>query len=351
MPTENLALGRNRTLGFCIEGTAGIYTPADYNQAWGSPTLKGIGFLEATPGPNKELMIEPHMSGRPEMTDQDIVEGINNSTFTVKMKCPKENLAWFMLGFFGKVITVGSTFPYNHAFVPSLINGWPPSYKLEYREPLNTTDTRLQLQGCKVKSITFEFIQNSIVLITIEFVGGSWAKSATLGDAPTILIPSSENPFWTFADIKTTNTKLFYSTETIRGFSNIILKFENVFAEDVEDSYELGSAERMRLERSADRESIKLTGTLKRLLKDSYPFEWWSNLNTCEFYLELGLATGYYLYFSAYAKLLKRPIRSERGFGLIDETIEFESIYSIANGVSIDCEMQDNQATPATQGA
>jgi len=352
MPTENLALGRNRTLGFCIEGTADVYTPADYNQVWGEPTMKGIGFLEATPGPNKELMIEPHMSGRPEMTNQDIVEGINNSTFTLKMKCPKENLAWFILGFFGKITTTGTESPYTHTSIPSLTPGWPPSFKLEYREPLNTTDTRLQFRGNKVKSILFEFIQNSTVMVTIEFTGGSWAKDAALGIAPTILIPASGNPFWTFADIKGT-TFLQLGGTTLNGFNSIILKFENMLAEDIDDSYELGSAERIRLERSADRECIKLTGTFKRLLKDNNPFQWWNDLSTIFFQTDLSTTSpiAYGLTLNGYTKLLTRPIRTARGLGLIEETIEIQSIYSIPESTSIQCIISDTQATPATQGA
>jgi hypothetical protein len=344
MPTEDLAFGRNKTLGFCIEGTAGVYAPADYNQAFGTPTLKGIGFLEATPGPNTEMLIEPHMSGRPEMTDQDIVAGVNNSTFTVKMKCPKENLVWFILGFFGKITTSGVSSPYLHNFVPSLANGYPASFKLEYREPLNATETRLQLRGCKVKSMTFEFKANETAIVTIEFIGASWGKSGSLGTAPAILIPASTNPFWTFADIITADTKLTYSATSIVGFSSIVIKLENSFAEGVEDSYEGGSNERIRLERAADKECIRLTATLKRLLKDSYPFNWWSALNTCQFQISLSSISLYSLFFSSYGRLLSLPVRSPRGLGLIEETIEFQSFYSIADSASIVGTVQDTQS-------
>ena len=358
MPTEDLAFGRNQTVGFAIEGTAGVYAPADFNQAWGTPTLKGIGFLEVAPTPHKEHILAPHMSGRPETTNMDFDEGIKNPTFRLKMKCPKENLAWFFLGFFGKVVTSGASPQYTHAFTPSLSPGFPPSFKIEYRNPYSTYFHRLQFRGAKVKSILLELTMENVIL-TMEFTAASCERSASIGTVPAILEPTAVRPFWRFSDLVNTVAGTYLSdiaeSNKIIGFSSILLNFENTFAEEIEDSFEGGSNERIRLERAADAECIKLTATLKRLLKDESPYDRWELLGS-EAFLQIklfsdGPTTDWSFLLRSMGKLLEPPSSEARGLGLIMETIILQSIYHITMSQGMSCEIKDSQATPATQGS
>jgi len=94
----SVAYGRNATLAFAKE-TA-------YNEAWGSPTLIGL-YLTKAPDldPHIDLIKEPHLSGRPELSTSDIAQGIKNHTLAIEGLLPKEALGFILLSLFGKVTT------------------------------------------------------------------------------------------------------------------------------------------------------------------------------------------------------------------------------------------------------
>jgi len=336
------AFQRNETFGYAQE--------AAYNEAWGTPTLLGMHFLNVDFKPNIEIIKSAHMTGRPESVVLDHCQGVRNYAFTIKMRMPKECLAGLMLSALGKVTTTGASSPYTHTFVPSITAGYPCSLKLQYRQPLNAAESCWQLSGAKVKSMLFEFNAASGCLLTVEFVGGTWAKAAALGTAPTILMPAgTENPFWSFSNV----ASMFPQFGTIEGgFCSCQLKIENIFAEDLEDSYELGSHERIRLERSGDN-CIKITGTLKRLLKDNTVHGYWDTFYDAGFSIRSTSGAIYMLQIKTAGDLiLNQPTRIPRAAkGLIEETIDFESLYDLDVAAGIEITIKDSQATPATQGS
>jgi len=347
----DVAFGRNRTFGYLVEGTAGSYVAANYNEAFGSPTLKGLYFLEAEFVPNIEIMKEQSMSGRPELITADLVQGIRNYTLRVKMKLPKEGLGWLLFGLFGKVVTTGAASPYTHTFSPSLTSPYPPSFKLQFREPLNTTQAQWQLRGAKIKSMLFEFTNNRMPTVTIDFIGGSFELAAALGDIPTILVPASGNPFWVNADRISTEPNL---QGEVADFSSYSFTIENIFAEDIDDSYSIGIStppfleanERKRLERASTEECIKFTGTFKRIWPNANLYTLWQANSVADFADELDEGIYQFLPYSYTGRIVKVS-HVEKGMGLIEETADWEALYANP-GYRI--AIKDTQATPATEG-
>jgi hypothetical protein len=254
-----VAYGRNATIAFAQENPALSYKDA-CAEVWGSPTLVGLYLTKAPDlSPNIESIEEPHLSGRPEMSTSDIAQGIKNYTLAIEVLLQKESLGFIFLSLFGKVTTPApSGGYYTHTFVPSVAS--PASLKIQYRSPLATNNTEWRLRGAKTKTFKLIFNQNEFLKFNAEFVGGSWARHTTVSSAPSVAVPSSGSPFFLWSSFYTCQLETV-SYPIVSGE----ITYESVLAEDVSDSYEFGSSERVRLERASTEDAFKVTGSLKAI--------------------------------------------------------------------------------------
>jgi hypothetical protein len=330
-----VSFGRNSTFAFAPE-TA-------YNEAWGSPSLIGL-YLDKPPEfvPNVDTIKEKHLTGRPELDLTDIAQGIKNYTLKIEGKIPKEAFGYLLLNLLGKVTTTAVATYYKHEFVPSV--GTPPSLKIQIRNPLDADNYEWRLQGAIVKTLELTLAQNQFVKFSIDFVGGSFAKHTTLSAAPSVSIPSAVNPFYLWnsnADIElnAADTKV----------SSMTMTFESMLTDDIDDSYEFGSAERIRLERAAGEDAFKVRGNIKRILQGTEGYTVWNAFTTSTISVLFfdPTASDYYIDVDfAKAKILKLT-HTPRGSDLFEETMEFEAFTS-GTATDIKLTYQDKQALPAT---
>jgi len=331
---SDISFGRNATFAFAKETT--------YGEAWGSPTLIGL-YLTKPPdlNPNIEPIKESHLSGRPELSTTDIQQGIKNWTLSIEGQFPKEALGFILLSLFGKVTTPAPSGGfYTHTFVPSTTS--PASLKIQLRNPLATNDTEWRLRGGKVKSFKITFAQNSFVKFSAEFVGGGWARHTALSAAPSVPVPASGNLWylWSSTPVCTIATANFPITSGE-------LTFESVLSEDVNDSYEFGSSDRIRLERASNEDAFKVKGTLKAVWQSVTALTAYDAFTDLAIVLSFTDSTYAITNTLSHCRLLKAPTQVAKGLGLVEETVEFEAFTSGTEG-DITLAYKDKQAEPAT---
>lgn len=330
----DVGFGRDLTLGFDLE--------ASYNEVWGSPAL--VGLYTDTPefAPNIEQIRELHASGRPELTADDLAQGIRNYTLRVGGKIPKEALGLLLLSLLGQVTTTLVSTYQQHAFVVPTFS--PPSLKFQFRTLLNATDTQWQMRGGIVKSMEINIVQNQMPRFAADIIGASCAKT-DLNGAPTIPVPASGNPFYSPADMQ--SIVLNSGAE----WTSMVLTMENVLAEDIEDSYELGSAERVRLFRAGSEDCFKVRATLKRIWSDLTMRESWSDFDDVDLTFYMGSAAAYYFKIRTPAKIVNTT-EIPKGLGLVEETVEVEGFYKESGaGNELTVDYYDKQAKPITYPA
>jgi len=331
----SISFGRDSTFAFAQE-TA-------YGEAWGSPTLIGLYLTKpADVKPNIEPIKEIHLSGRPEMSVNDVKQGVKGWICRIEGFLPKEALGFILLSLFGKVTTPAPSGGfYTHSFVPSTTS--PCSLKLQVRNPLATNDTEWRLRGGKVKSFKITFNQNDFVKFTAEFVGGAWARHTTVSSAPSVPVPSSGNVWylWSSTPICTIATANFPITSGE-------ITYESVLAEDLTDSYEFGSSDRVRLERAATEDAFKVKGTLKAIWQSitaQTAFENATDLAIVQSFTDDTYSITNTL---SHCKLIEPPSQVAKGLGLFEETVNFEAFTSGTEG-DITLAYKDKQAAPVTQ--
>lgn len=333
-----VSYGRDATLAFAKETT--------YNEAWGSPTLVGLYVDKVDFVPNIDILREAHISARPELSISDVAQGIQNYTLKVDGRVPKEAFGFLLLSLFGKVTTPAPSGGfYTHTFVPSTTT--PASLKIEYRQPLNSVQSRWQLRGAKVKTLEIIANQNDFIKYSIDFIGGAFAQADSIGSAPTVPVPASGDVFYNWNHSPT----LSIGTVTA-GITSLSFTFESVLADDVTDSYEVTTSgsetQRVRLERASTEEAFKIKAVIKRIWQAPYEYADWTGFVTTGISYSLTDSTYNLTLYSDHMKILKN-ILTPKGLGLVEETTEFEGFTS---GTAADNTViyKDKQAEPTTQG-
>lgn len=331
-----VSYGRNVTFAFAKE-TA-------YNEAWGSPTLTAL-YLDKAPEfiPKIETIRAPHLYGRPELNTADIIQGIKNYTLRIDGTIPKESFGFLLLSLFGAVTTTFGTPWYTHIFVPSVTT--PASLKLQVRMPLTADNDEWRLSGAIVKSATFDFKQNDFLRFSIDFVGGTFAKHTTVSTATAVLVPAAGNPCFNWNSTPTITMATVALTP-----SSFSLTFENTLADDMDDSYVFGSAERTRLERAATEDCFKVKGSIKRIWQAVTQYTAWAAFTNQVFLSYFYDPTGSDYAFKvdlANTRLIDYKT-TPKGLGLVEEQLDFEA-FTTGTAADIKITTIDKQAEPVTQ--
>lgn len=317
--------GKNTWLGVFKEGT--------YNEAWATGTPAFVNCFYIDPDFKLDPTYEPLKSvaahGKSILQLQDVNKGAKSWTLSFSGKLPKERFGYILLALMGKVDTTTGAFQ-THLFNPSNLS--PCSLKVCINTKQSTgTDTEWHLSGGKVKSIEFRLVNNAEVTYTVEMIGGNWVTAASGTYTPGWVVPAgTENPYYWFNDASSL-IQVTVDSNVHTSFNSVVIKVENMLADSAEESYDWGSASRVRLERASTEECIKCSIKLKRIWStetSAMDFINRISLNTfVNFYARCGLAgaTGYGFNWEFDTRLLK-AIPTPKGLGLMEEEIELEGI-------------------------
>jgi len=336
----NVAVGREILFACAAESA--------YNEAWGSPTLLGLAVQPPDFEPQIEHLKVKHSDPNPEAHVYDFAQGVRGWSLSVGGKIPKEGLGFPILSLMGKVTSTGSG-PYDHTFGPSLQT--PVSLKCLVRTPYREaapTKGQWHLRGGRVKSMEFVHKPNDFPRFTMELIGGSFSYE-DLSAAPTILVPSSGNHFWTADDYAPNSPHL----HNAYGWSIFTIRIENELAADVDESYVIGSRERSRLERAGSEEAFRFTISAKRIMDSTA-----SSILRSEWEAHTAAGGGANLLETGVANLnvtstytfLTKYKRTPRGQGLVEEEVEAMGHKGLTGSQSVII-LADEEAEPVTQGA
>lgn len=316
-----------------------------FNESWGSPTLIGLYVDPPDVVPNIAYLKAKTTDGKATLNVADVCQGVRGWTCRIAGKIPKEGIGWLMLGLFGKVVTSGVG-PYDHTFQVSV--NTPPSFKLLVRQAVDASHDDYQLRGGMVKAVEFVHTPNTIPRFTAEWIGATFGR-VTPTTAPTIPKPASADPFWKPGDYQS-SSPVISKVLTHTGWNSFSMRIENTLTEDIEESYDIGSIERERLERAATEEAFTFKITAKRVInEDSFDlvdgFEdfvsWVCGANL--------LVSGQHgLSITGQRAKILSHLKTPRGLGLVEEILELEVLEE--SGQLISSTLTDESSDPPTQG-
>lgn len=345
-----VALGRTTMLG--------LFKEANYNEAWatGSPTFANCFYI------NPDFKLKPstdplkaiQATGLSVLTFNEVAKGVHGWTLSFSGILPKERLGYLFYGLMGKVASSGST-NYTHVFTPS--TSAPPSFKVLIScKQIGATYGEWRLSGGMIKSIEVQIVNNKEATLAVEMIGGTYSHVAFATTLTAVLPASPINAYYWCNDSNNLVTMLVNSN-THSYFQTVTIKIEQALADGVEESYNWGSPNRVRLERASSDECLKFSVKAVRTWSDETAAnDFITVLPTSgfvEFTARLGVTseTSYGLTFNFGTRIISAD-PSPQGAGIMREEIELEGLSDTGvPGSDLVITLLDKWSEPITAGS
>lgn len=298
----------------------------------------------------RDIREEMSARGQAAMSPYDMAAGLRRWTFDFSMNLPKEALGHWMFYTLGAVTTTTITSYKKHVLDindPALgTDASPPSFCMRILDD----NREWQLSGGMISSLKLRLALENFWRVEVSAVGGTYVDT-TIGSVPSVTAPAAGRHYLTSDDFDFTVNAVSWAP------TDFEVTFKRNLAEGASESYQAGSAERVRLV-SAGAPAIDVTGSTRRIYDGYTQFDLFDAFTQFAIVATNKVVSGENLVainsdgYALKINLAKCYLTAwdlEESGGIMLQKLDFRSTYS-GSATDIEVTTQDTLATPATAG-